>query len=77
MNTLTTQVFKGVEEFSIVIDGATVATAHRVHVSGIYSVKVRGQWRGALPMAEAVEYLRTLDLDAPMDRSTTRKLLGV
>lgn len=76
MNTVIVETIKGVDAYAVVVNGAEVATAHRVHVNGSYSVKVGGQWRGVLPEAKAVAYLRGTDFSAPMDRSATRALLG-
>lgn len=77
MNKVDIEYVKGYESYSVTVDGKVRATAHVVQVQlSVYSVKVDGTWMGNLVETEAYEYLENLDLDAPLDRSARRKLLG-
>lgn len=59
---LTKTMIKGSPEYALTDEsGRVVATSHCVNVpSNLFTVVVNGQWKGVLPEAKAVEYLRGL-----------------
>jgi len=60
--TLSTEIFKGQPEYSVIDqDGTLVARAHCVQVqAGLFTVVVGGKWKGVLPEAQAVAFLKGL-----------------